>query len=180
MTFPSNSPRHAYPRRFRPQYKKVPPIELDTASDANANADENATATTAAVSVSHAEKSRHAVTSRSPQRAQHIPLESSYRTPVDDPNFHDDSGYLDPRINPISKSKMSKGNRKPKSVPKRIAIMAICLVVVLVIGVGATAFALYNAGSQNLHKPADNIATQDAAISYDEGRTIYYDGNTYT
>lgn len=76
--------------------------------------------------------------------------------------------------------KKRRRNTKRRRALRIVAVVAVVLVVV----VGGSAFALWNAvksGEQALHQTADasDIQTADNSVTYDEGRTVQYNGHTY-
>lgn len=76
-----------------------------------------------------------------------------------------------------------KKRRRNKKRRRALRIAAI-VCAVLVVVIGASAFAIWNAvrsGEEALHQTADasDIQTADNSVTYDEGRTVQYNGHTY-
>lgn len=68
---------------------------------------------------------------------------------------------------------------KPSPKRRRIVIAASASVAcVLAVAVGAVALAL-NIGRLNMVQPADGIEQADGAVSYDNGKTVFFEGREY-
>ena len=87
-------------------------------------------------------------------------------------------------VSPASDEVLIRKKRRRNTKRRRaLRIVAIVAVVLVVIGSGS-AFAVWNAvrsGEQALHQTADatDIQTADNSVTYDEGRTVQYNGHTY-
>ncbi len=69
--------------------------------------------------------------------------------------------------------------KKRKSKAKRRIVIA-AVIVLAVIGIGAgTVFGLTAMGKANLHQAPEQIEVKEEAVSFDDGRTIEYNGHTY-
>ncbi|WP_172136400.1 LCP family protein [Adlercreutzia sp. ZJ473] len=94
-----------------------------------------------------------------------------------------DRDYLPPWPQPASEtaSPEAASERKPQHARtvKRAAIIAGIIIVLAVVAVGAMAAYLINAGRSNLLQEAGDIATNESAVSHDEGKTVEYNGATY-
>lgn len=87
-------------------------------------------------------------------------------------------------VSPASDEVLIRKKRRRNTKRRRaLRIVAIVAVVLAVIGSGS-AFAVWNAvrsGEQALHQTADatDIQMADNSVTYDEGRTVQYNGHTY-
>lgn len=78
----------------------------------------------------------------------------------------------------VQARKQEKARAKRK---KRIRIVGVALAVVLllVVGVGLLALNAMRSGGQSLHQVATDLLASGNAVTYDEGQTIEYNGQTY-
>lgn len=86
--------------------------------------------------------------------------------------------------NSASDEVLIRKKRRRNTKRRRVLRIAAVVCVVLVVVVGGTAFAAWNAiksGEEALHQTAEasDIQTADNSVSYDEGRTVQYNGHTY-
>lgn len=83
-----------------------------------------------------------------------------------------------------SEEVLIRKKRRRNTKRRRALRIAVIVVAVLVVAVGGTAFAAWNAvksGEQAMHQTADasDIQTAENSVTYDEGRTVQYNGHTY-
>lgn len=87
-------------------------------------------------------------------------------------------------VSPASDEVLIRKKRRRNTKRRRALRIAAIVAVVLVVVGGGSAFAVWNAvksGEQALHQAADatDIQTAENSVTYDEGRTVQYNGHTY-
>lgn len=79
----------------------------------------------------------------------------------------------------LIRKRKKRHRRRNKRI--RIALIVAAAAVLVVAGVAFAVMQSFRAGELALHEAneADNIETSENAVTYDEGRTVEYDGHTY-